>query len=135
MKSAKYPFISEYHSSDVVRLHCSYLPEGMCGRRARRKSRERRSPRRRSLSVSLQLLWFAVRLLLVAARFCRLVACLRRRLCLINLNCKDILRESALVVFIFNAVLMRRLGTEMGLDLFPSVAGKGAGKKTPKLNL
>lgn len=79
--------------------------------------------------MSLGLLWFAVRLLFVAVRFRRLVARLCRRLCLINLNCKDILRESALVVFIFNAVLMRRLGTEIGLDLFPSVTGKGAGKK------
>lgn len=108
----------------MVRVHSSYLPEGMCGRRARRKSRERRSPRRRSLFVSLGLLWFAVRLLFVAVGFRRLVARLCRRLCLINLNCKDILRESALVVFIFNAVLMRRLGTEIGLDLFPSVTGK-----------
>lgn len=117
----------------MVRVHSSYLPEGMCGRRARRKSRERRSPRRRSLFVSLGLLWFAVRLLLVAVRFRRLVARLCRRLCLINLNCKDILRESALVVFIFNAVLMRRLGTEIGLDLFPSVTGKRAGKKTESI--
>lgn len=124
---------SEHHKSQLLQVHCSHLPEGMCGWWDRRKSRERRGPRRRSLFVSLGLVGFTVRLLLlllfVAARLRRLVARLYRRLSLINLNWKDILLESALVVFIFNAVLMRHLGAEIGLDLFPSVRGKGAGKK------
>lgn len=125
----------KYHKSEMVQVYCSYLPEGMCGWWARRKSREWRSPRRRrSLFVSLGLVGFTVRLLLfVAVRFCRLVARLCRRFSLINLNWKDILLESALVVFIFNVVLMRHLGTEIGFDLSPSVTRKGAGKKTESI--